>query len=206
MKAALIVLAIWLVVTTVLPLATGWYRLAARYPNRIEEPLLRVRARSASIGFFHTHNLIRLSACPSGLRVSLLRLFGPFCRDFFVPWEQIAVTRTTVFWTPMAKMQFGHPPIGTLTIESYVANRLGHAVGPRWPEPGPIPELKRSDLRRRLMIQWAVGTTAGALFFTIMSIALAPNGPPIAVAILFPAFAFGLSACIEYLRERRAFR
>jgi len=132
-----------------------------------------------------------------------MRIFGPFSRDFFVPWESLAVERKTwwFFW-PVAKLTFGRPAVGTLTIDAYIANRLARAAAQRWPEAEPLPVETKRDLARRLVISWAVGTGVAALFFTIGLVALAPNGPPIAVAILFPAFVFGVAMLVRYLRER----
>src|SRR5215469_8569392 len=42
--------ALWLTVTTVLAVLSGWFRLMARFPNQSAEPLLRVRGQSGSMG------------------------------------------------------------------------------------------------------------------------------------------------------------
>ena len=124
-----------------------------------------------------------------------MRLFGPFCRDFFVPWESVTIIRKTnlIFW-PVAKLQFGDPVIGTLSISAGVADRLARAVPEHWPEPGPFPKQKRGDRFRKLLAQWAVSTCAAALFFTLAPMAFAPSGggPPILVAVLLPASVFGV--------------
>ena len=54
----------------------------------------------------------------------MTRIFGPFCRTFFVPWESVTVTRKTVLFSPTVKLQFGDPVIGTLRIYAHVADRL----------------------------------------------------------------------------------
>jgi len=54
-------------------------------------------------------SILNLDVCPSGLRVGMMRLFGVFCRDFFVPWDQISVVRKRrLFWRE-AKLVFGQP-------------------------------------------------------------------------------------------------
>jgi hypothetical protein len=65
--------------------------------------------------------ILILSVCPTGLRVGMMRIFGPFCRDFFVPWESIAIIRKTVLFWPVAKLQFGNPVVGTLSIRAHAA-------------------------------------------------------------------------------------
>ena len=116
MKILLALVGGWLAVTTLLSLLSGWFQLMAKFPNRSDEPILRLRWQSGSMRGVNMNRILRLSACPTGLRVGMLPLFGPFCRDFFVPWESIVVTRATMFFFPVAKLQFGKPAVGTLTI------------------------------------------------------------------------------------------
>ena len=133
-----------------------------------------------------------------------LRVFGPFCRDFFVRWEDISIIRkNTLFWR-VAELRFGSPVVGSLTIPARVADRLSHAAMGRWPEAGSFPAEKHRDTLRRLLAQWALITCAAALFFTLVPLAVAPAGgrPPIVVAILFPAIFFGVATFVRYLRER----
>jgi hypothetical protein len=197
--------ALWLAVTTVLAVLSGWFRLAARFPNQTMEPILRVRGQSGSMGLgVSMGGILTLSVCPSGLRVGMMRVFGPFCRDFFVPWEAINIIRKSVLFWPVAKLQFGSPAIGSLTIPAHVADRLARAAMRGWPETGPFAEEKRSDVLRRLLAQWALITCAAALFFTLVPLAVAPAAarPPILVAILFPAIVFGVVTVARYVRER----
>jgi hypothetical protein len=197
--------ALWLTVTTVLAVLSGWFRLMARFPNQAMEPLLRIRGQSGSMGLgVSMRGILTLSVCPSGLRVGIMRVFGPFCRDFFIPWDAASVTRKTVLFWPVAKLRFGSPGIGSLTISAHVANRLARAAMGRWPEIGPFPEEKHRDTLRRLLTQWAAITCVAALFFTLVPLAFAPTGvrPPIVVAILFPAIVFGVVTIARYVRER----
>jgi hypothetical protein len=197
--------ALWLTVTTVLAVLSGWFRLMARFPNQTMEPLLRIRGQSGSMGLgVSMRGILTLSVCPSGLRVGIMRVFGPFCRDFFVPWEALSVTRKTVLFWPVAKLQFGSPGVGSLSIPAHVANRLARAALGRWPEAGPFPEEKHHDTLRRLLTQWAAITCVAALFFTLVPLAVGPTGarPPIVVAILFPAIVFGVVTIVRYVRER----
>jgi len=197
--------ALWLTVTTILALLSGWFRLMEVYPDQSDEPILRLRGQSGTMGLgVGMNGVLILSVCPTGLRVGMMRVFGPFCRDFFVPWESIAVVRkTTLFW-PIAKLQFGNPAVGTLSVSVHVADRIARAAVGRWPEAGPFPEEKRGDTFRRLLVQWAAMTSFAALFFTLVPLAVAPAGarPPILVAILFPAFVFGVASILKFLAGR----
>lgn len=148
--------------------------------------------------------ILTLSVCPAGLPVGMMRVFGLFCRDCFVPWESIAVTRKTALFRPAVKLQFGNPVIGTLSISAHVANRLARAPLRRWPETGPFQEEKRSDVFRRLLAEWAIATCLAALFFALVPPAVAPSGtrPSILVAILFPAIVFALASIVRFFCMR----
>lgn len=199
-------LAMWLTVTTILSVLSGWFRLMAQFPNQEMEPLLRLRRQSGSMGVgVSMQGILTLSVCATGLRVGIQRVFGPFCRDFFVPWAELSVTRKSFLFSQVAKLQFGNPVIGSLTIPAHVADSLARAELRRWPELGPFPERTRRDTLRRLLIQWAVPTCFAALFFTLAPLAMAPsqNRPPIAATILFPAIVFGIFTVVGYFRERR---
>jgi hypothetical protein len=201
----LIFASLWLTVTTILAVLSGWLRLMAEFPNQAIEPTLRIRGQSGSMGLgVNMRGILTLAVCPTGLRVGIMRVFGPFCRDFFVPWEDVRVTRKIVLFWPVAKLQFGSPAVGTLTIPAHVANKLAHAAMGRWPESGPFPEERHRDTFRRLLTHWAVMTCAAALFLTLVPLAVAPRGgrPPIVVAILFPAIVFGLAALVRFVREK----
>lgn len=197
--------ALWLTVTTILAMSSGWFRLMTRFPNQVAEPLLRIRWQSGFMGRgVGMRGILTLSVCPSGLRVGIMRVFGPFCRDFFVPWEAISIGRKNVLLWPVAKLQFGSPGVGSLTIPAHIANRLARAATGGWPEIGPFPEERHRDTLRRLLTQWAVITCAAALFFTLVPLVAAPPGarPPIVVAILFPAIVFGAVTIVRYILEK----
>ena len=144
--------ALWLTVTTILALLSGWFRLMEVYPDQSDEPILRLRGQSGTMGLgVGMNGVLILSVCPTGLRVGMMRVFGPFCRDFFVPWESIAVVRKTILFWPVAKLQFGNPAVGTLSVSAHVADRIARAALGRWPEAGAFmsygPDLQ--DLFRR---------------------------------------------------------
>ena len=195
----------WLAITTILSLSSGWFRLMLRFPNRDEPPLLQIKMTTGTMGLgVGLRGILTLSVCPSGLRVGMLRLFGPFCRDFFVPWESIAVTRETSFFSPGVKLHFDNPVIGTLRIRPDDAERLAFTASGRWPKTEPRPEEGRRNILRRLLTQWAVFTGAAALFFVFAPL-LGPGGgrPPLLIGILFPAIFFGVVTFVRFLAGRR---
>jgi hypothetical protein len=197
--------AMWLTVTTILALLSGWFRLTAAFPDQSIEPILKLRGQSGTMGpEVSMRGVLTLSVCPTGLRVGMMRIFGLFCRDFLVPWESITVVRSTILIWPVAKLQFGDPEIGTLRLSAYPADKLARAAGRCWPEAGPFPEEKPASTFRRLLAQWAMTTAFAALFFILVPLAVAPSGsgPPIPMAILFPAIVFGLVFVVRYFVEK----
>jgi len=133
--------ALWLAVVVALGRLSGWPRLASRFPDRPEEPTLRLRWQSGSMGMMvNMRGVLALDVCQSGLRVGIMRLFGPFSRDFFVPWEDISIVRKVPLFWPVATLQFGRPAIGSLTVSARAADRLARAASGRWPETPALPE------------------------------------------------------------------
>ena len=196
----------WLTVTTILALLSGWFRLMEAYPDQTVEPFQKFRGQSGAMGLgISMRGILSLSVCSTGLRVGMMRVFGPFCRDFFVPWESIAVVRKTSLFLPVAELQFGFPVVGTLRISAHDADRIARAAMEQWPEAGPFPEETRGDALRRLLVQWTMATSFAALFFIIVPLVVAPSGarPPILLAILFPAVAFGVASIVRFLTGSR---
>ncbi|MGE0665473.1 MAG: hypothetical protein AB7O49_02845 [Sphingomonadales bacterium] len=129
--------AMWLMATTVLAFASGWFRLARTYPDRPEEtPLLSLKRQTGLLGpGISYRGVLRLEVCPSGLRVGVAWLLGPFCKDFLVPWSDISPSREkTLFWSS-ARLEFGAPRVGVLKMRPRLAEALEHAADGLWPLP-----------------------------------------------------------------------
>jgi hypothetical protein len=151
-------------------------------------------------------NILKLSVCDSGLRVGIMRIFGPFCRDFLVPWNEITITRGDRYFWKFAKLSFGQPSNGDLKVFAEVADALARAAGHRWPEQGSFPEESSSQSASRIVKQWLAMTALASAFFIIaprLATSNAAARPPIAVAILFPAIVFGIGAVVRYFRRQR---
>ena len=197
---------IWFVVTLILSVLSGWFGLMERYPNRDEVPILTLTNQSGSVGPVSMRNILKLSVCDSGLRVGIMRIFGPFCRDFMVPWNEITITRRDRYFWKEAKLSFGQPANGNVKVFADVADALARAAGHRWPEQGSFPEETPSQSASRILKQWLAMTALAAAFFIIAPRLATSNEaarPPIAVAILFPAIVFGIGAVVQYFRRQR---
>jgi hypothetical protein len=176
-----------------------------RYPNRQETELLSLKRLSGSMGLGVAMNrILNISVCPSGLRIGMMRVFGLWCRKFFVPWEEISVNRKDGFFGPSAVVQFGNPSTGKLRIPSYVADRLARASLGRWPEPGPFPQETKLQALNSVLRQWLVVTLLAATFFIVVPRMTSPNAKvPVSVAILLPAIVFGSACTFEYFKRTK---
>ena len=197
---------LWLGVTVFLGFLSGWYSLMRRFPDRSETPLQTFKNQSGSIGIVSARSILTLSVCPGGLRVGMMRIFGPFSKDFFVPWNEISVSRKDRFLWKAATIAFGNPAVGSLTLMADLADRLARVAGKSWPELGIFPEETNPQAFSRIFKQWLAVTALAAAFFILAPRLMAPNGtakPPILVAILFPAIVFGIGSLVRYFWRRR---
>jgi hypothetical protein len=196
----------WFAATLLLSFLSGWFGLMERFPDRPETPLLTLKGQSGSLGKISMSRILTLSVCPAGLRVGIMRIFGPFSRTFLVPWDEISVSRADRVLWKVAKLSFGRPTIGTLTLQSEIADRLARAAGTRWPEPGSFPKETDHQALSRIVRQWLAATCFAAAFFCLAPRLMGPkgaNGPPITVALLFPAIVFGIGAMAQYFRRNK---
>jgi hypothetical protein len=126
--------AIWLLVTSLLGLASGWYALARAFPDRPETAQLRLTGETGYMGAgVHMGGVLSLSVCPSGLRVGISKLLGPFCGDFLVPWGELSAHPKKAMFVSLVALEFAAPPVGRLDIRPDTAQRLARAAGDRWP-------------------------------------------------------------------------
>jgi hypothetical protein len=79
---------LWLLVTVILGFFSGWYSLMRAFPDRpYEEAVAIFKGESGMVGPVSMHGVLKLSPCTSDLRVGIMKLFGPFEKDFLVPWS-----------------------------------------------------------------------------------------------------------------------
>ena len=100
-----------------------------QFPSHTSGLLLRLRWISGFMGGgVRMGGILRLEVCQDGLRVGVISIWSlllPMYRDFFVPWQEISVTRKHWMIWPIAKIQFGRlEPVGPLTVAAHPANRL----------------------------------------------------------------------------------
>lgn len=195
----------WLFVTTLLGLLSGWFRFQTRFPNPKEGALLTLRFKSGVMGLGVNFNgCLILSACPSGLRVAVWRVFGLFQRPFLVPWEQVRTEESSSFFLPMTKLSFGWgEDVGSLRIDAGVWRKLSLAAKTSGSDaPAPLATPRRGAAMR-FAVQWAVVTAgATAFFYFISNAAMNGAGIPLIVCFGLPALTFGVPQLIRYFRQR----
>ena len=91
--------------------------------------LQKLRFQSAAMGNgagtprIAFNSVLMISICAEGLDVDIMRIFGPFCRAFFVPWEDMTFTaRKTIFGT-VTDLSFGTPAVATMTVRRRLAEK-----------------------------------------------------------------------------------
>jgi hypothetical protein len=186
---------LWLLITVVLGVMSGWYGLMSRFPNRPEMAIRSFKRLSGSMGVgVNMSGILTISVCPSGLRIGIWRIFGPFCRDFFVPWSQLRVIRRNRILWQIAELNFGNPRAGRLKIEGYMANRLARTAAGHWPEMGAFAPESVGQAFFGVFIQWLAVTVLAGLFFTLAPRLVGPEAafPPMWISFLFPAIVFGI--------------
>jgi hypothetical protein len=176
-----------------------------KYPVVAEIPLLTLKNQSGSLNGVSMRQILNLSVCPSGLQIGIMRIFGPFSRPFFVPWEAISVTRKDRFFQKMAKISFAQSSI-SLMLPAEVADRLARASDGRWPETGSFPLEASHQTAARIFKQWLLLTCFASTFFTVVPRLTdmdLTTYPPIAITILFPAIVIGIASVVNYLMRPR---
>jgi hypothetical protein len=125
--------AMWLAITTMLGFMSGWFALVAAFPDQPEIASLKMKGQSGIMGQIPVsmRGVLDFAVCPSGLRIGINRIFGPFSRPLFVPWAAIGVERKRRLFGEAAVLRFAG---GRLTIDAHLANRLAQASHGKWPE------------------------------------------------------------------------
>ena len=87
--------------------------------------------QSGSMGMgVNFSNCLTLAATSRGLSVRVWRVFGLFQRPLLIPWSEITATPKRFLLIRTVRLEFGHPPSGSLRIKEQTWNRLIAAAGP----------------------------------------------------------------------------
>jgi hypothetical protein len=115
----------------ILSLASGWRRLAERYPARSEPAGKRFRSQSAKIGWTSYSNVLTFIVSPEGFYVSS---WGPFRfahPPFIIPWRDIYHVRfTKALWFERARFEVSVPAFATFQVKRSVIEEARQYLPP----------------------------------------------------------------------------
>jgi len=200
---------LWLAITSFLAMMSGWPTMTAAYPDREEQRLVRLGGQSGSMGardggLFRVNmsGILILDVCPSGLRVSIWRLFGPFSRPFFVPWSELKVRGTQIMFVPFAELGFEKIGGITLKIDRLAWRRLRDAAPDSAPTIAGDPPFSNTDVMRSALIRWLAPSAIVSGFFYLASrtFGAGSDAPPVVILIAFPTVMFGLATAWNAFR------
>jgi hypothetical protein len=145
------VIAVLLLALTVylMPKIMGWDRLEKLFPDRPGDPVIaRYNFQSLYIakpgksppGPFYQGPVV-LMACQNGLRIRIWKIFQPFSKPVFLPWEQITTRSFQSRLLPVkaCSLIVGEGQPFTLTIIARVARKISNETNGKLAFP---PELE----------------------------------------------------------------
>jgi hypothetical protein len=137
----------WLTVTWLLSYVSGWaflarhYRAARPFAGRYE------RIRASQMGplgpFGGARNALYVAIDPQGLHLRMFILFRVNCRDLFIPWGEITVTRGRSFFMDFVEFHFRQAPRIGVRIFGKAGDVIKALAGPAWPAETPPDVVRR---------------------------------------------------------------
>jgi len=138
---------LWLGVTYLLSYLSGWaflarhYRAAQPFAGRYE------RVRASQMGplgpFGGARNALYVGIDSAGLHLRMFILFRVNCRDLFIPWPEITVTRGRSFFMDFVEFHFRQAPKIRVRIFGKAGDVIKALAGPAWPAESPLDVGKR---------------------------------------------------------------
>jgi len=144
---ALAFILLWLAVTFLLSYISGWaflaehYRAARPYAGRYE------RIRSSQMGplgpFGGARNALNVGIDHEGLHLRMFILFRLNCRDLFIPWRDITVSRGRSMFVDFVEFHFRQAPKIAVRIYGKAGEVIQALAGPAWPGEMPREVVQR---------------------------------------------------------------
>jgi len=116
-RDGLLAIAIWLGVTFMLDVFSGWTALQRLYPDNSEPALLSLSMQSGWMGAIQFRGTLSLYACPTGLRLGQWRIVAPLHKRIFVPWNEVYAQQVPGLLGSKAQLSFGRTG-GSLRIDT----------------------------------------------------------------------------------------
>lgn len=132
----------WSLVLTILSAASGWKKIAARFPGqRTPEGTLHGMV-TGLCGWVSYRNCLKVHVSPDGLHIVPWKIFGLGHPPLFIPWEEMHHAKTSIllFRTSVA-FAIGEPSVGKMTLPKklFAGQRLLVDGQPISEEPPPLP-------------------------------------------------------------------
>jgi hypothetical protein len=138
---------IWLVVTFLLSYISGWAFLAEHYRAALPFTGRYERIRSSQMGplgpFGGARNAVNVGIDPEGLHLRMFILFRINCRDLFIPWRDITVSRGRAYFVDYVEFHFRQAPKIGLRIYGKAGEVIRAIAGPAWPDEPPHAVVQR---------------------------------------------------------------
>ena len=138
---------LWLAVTFLLSYLSGWVFLAEHY--RAMQPFAGrfERVRASQMGplgpFGGARNALNVGIDPAGLHLRMFILFRLNCRDLFIPWAEITVSRGRYFFADYVDFHFRQAPKIPVRIYGKAGDVMQALAGPAWPAEAPHAVVRR---------------------------------------------------------------
>jgi hypothetical protein len=124
---------LWTTIVFLISHLGGWASLAERY--RCDESFTGERWRFQRGQFRWLagyNNCLTIGADPRGLYLSVFPLFRMGHPPLFIPWRDISVSRTKVFWVKQLRFSLGNDPCIPLTVYERLGQRIQAAAASSW--------------------------------------------------------------------------
>lgn len=135
--AVLFFVSLWLGVTFLLSYITGWANLAAHYRAATPYKGRYERLPQSQLGRFgifgSARNAVYVGIDPDGLHLRMFILFRINCRDLFIPWRDISVSRGKTFLWNYLQLRFAKEPAIGLRVFGKAGEVMRTLAGPAWP-------------------------------------------------------------------------
>lgn len=121
---------LWISISFVISLCSGWYALATRFARK-SEPYGETRTAgpfsyTIYMRFWcHYSSVIRLTAASDGLYPSVMFLFRVGHPPLQIPWSEIRLCRTRWFWRSYVVLTLGNEEQIPMRISGRMARNLG---------------------------------------------------------------------------------
>lgn len=134
-------IALWFVITVLVPKFSGWDVLEEHHPDREERPVETFRFHGFYLGREKLgasyRGCVAFEVCNSGLRVRVWKVFAPLSKPIFIRWDGLVVEEAKVFMMPAARMKLGPRGEYWMTIASGTMRRIMKASDGAFTVPKP---------------------------------------------------------------------